>query len=75
LIDTVDNDTWKVSWTYDTVAPPVGQTMVVTSNIVLSHQVADHSLIEFGLAGPGAPAMIPAGPVFTPDLLCNVLAT
>jgi hypothetical protein len=75
LIDTVDNDTWKVSWTYNTVAPPAGQTMVVTFNIVLAHQVADHSLIEFGLTGSGKPAIIPAGPIFTPDLLCNVLAT
>ena len=75
LIDPVDNDTWKVSWTYDTVAPAAGQTMVVTFNIVLAHDVADHSLVEFGLAGPGQPAIIPAGPIFTPDLLCNVNGT
>jgi hypothetical protein len=49
--------------------------MVVTFNIVLAHQVVDHSLIEFGLAGPGQPAIIPAGPIFMPDLLCNVHGT
>jgi len=75
LIDSVDNDTWLVSWTFSTVAPAVGQTMVVTFNIVLAHEVVDHSLIEFGLAGPGQPAIIPPGPVFTPDLLCNVHGT
>jgi len=75
LIDSVDNDGWLVSWTFNTVAPAAGQTMVVTFNIVLDHQVVDHSLIEFGLAGPGRPATIPAGPLFTPDLLCNVQGT
>jgi hypothetical protein len=75
LVDSLDNDTWRVNWTYETVAPAAGQTMVVTFNIVLAHQVADHTLIEFGLTGPGRPAIIPAGPIFTPDLLCNVLAT
>lgn len=49
--------------------------LVVTFNIVLAHEVADHSLVEFGLAGPGQPAIIPAGPIFTPDLLCNVNST
>jgi hypothetical protein len=75
LVDPLDNDIWRVNWTYDTVAPAAGQTVVVTFNIVLAHQVADHSLIEFSLTGPGMPAIIPAGPIFTPDLLCNVLAT
>jgi hypothetical protein len=75
LIDSVDNDNWLVFWTFSTVAPAVGQVMVVTFNIVLAHEVVDHSLIEFGLAGPGQPAIIPAGPVFTPDLLCNVHGT
>jgi hypothetical protein len=75
LVDSVDNDGWLVSWTFSTVAPATGQTMVVTFNIVLAHDVVDHSLIEFGLAGPGQPAIIPAGPLFTPDLLCNVHGT
>jgi hypothetical protein len=75
LVDSVDNDTWLVFWTFNTVAPAVGQVMVVTFNIVLDHQVVDHSLVEFGLAGPGQPAIIPAGPTFTPDLLCNVHGT
>jgi hypothetical protein len=75
LVDPVDNDTWRVNWTYDTIAPAVDQTMVVTFNIVLAHQVVDHTPIELGLAMPGKPAIIPAGPFFTPDLLCNVLGT
>ncbi len=75
LVDPVDNDGWLVFWTFSTVAPAAGQTMVVTFNIVLAHQVVDHSLIEFGLAGPGQPAIIPPGPIFTPDLLCNVHGT
>jgi hypothetical protein len=75
LIDSVDSDNWLVFWTFNTVAPAVGQVMVVTFNIVLAHEVVDHSLIEFGLAGPGQPAIIPPGPVFTPDLLCNVHGT
>jgi hypothetical protein len=73
LIDPVDNDTWRVTWTYTTVAPAAGQTTVVTFNLVLAHQVVDHELIEFGLAGPGKPAIIPAGPLYT--LLCNVHGT
>jgi hypothetical protein len=75
LIDSVDNDNWLVFWTYSTVAPAAGQTMIVTFKIVVDHQVVDHSLVEFGLAGPGQPAIIPTGPIFTPDLLCNVHGT
>jgi len=75
LVDSVDNDGWLVFWTFSTVAPAAGQTMVVTFNIVLDHQVVDHTLIEFGLAGPGRPAIILPGPIFAPDLLCNVHGT
>src|SRR5260370_18744696 len=75
LVDSVDNDGWLVFWTFSTVALAAGQTMVVTFNIVLAHQVVDHSLFKFGLPGPGQPAILPPGPIFAPALLSTVDAT
>jgi hypothetical protein len=65
-IDSEPLDGWRVQWSYTTVAPAVGESMVVTFTIVLARAVADH---EFGI---GKPAIIPAGQMFSPPFACTV---
>jgi hypothetical protein len=69
-------DFWHVSWSYNTTAPPAGQTMVWTTGLTLSRAVTDHEAQEFGLAPPGEPGKIPAGTFWDPDqLFCNITGT
>jgi hypothetical protein len=64
------DDPWRVRWTYATTAPAEpGQTMVVTFNILLSRQVADHEL------GPGQPGFLGPGYLFPQAFSCTLSAT
>jgi hypothetical protein len=64
------DDPWRVQWTYATTAPAqAGQTMVVTANLLLSRQVADHEL------GSGQPIFLGPGLLFPRDFTCTLTAS
>jgi hypothetical protein len=56
------DDAWRVQWSFTTTSPGLGQSVVVTWNILLARDVADHEL------GSGRPTILSAGLLFQPPL-------
>jgi hypothetical protein len=63
------DDAWRVLWSFATTSPSLGQSMVVTWNILLARDVADHEL------GSGQPTILSAGLLFQPPFTCVITGT
>ena len=63
------DDAWRVQWSFTTTAPALGQSMLVTWNILLAHDVADHEL------GSGQPTILAAGLLFQRPFTCTIIGT